>query len=108
MVFMPSEVQGKERKLARPYHNPYRVIKATPTNVEVTLIDRPAEPSTFASLSRVRRSYDEMDDSSWTGPRRKCKQRGRARTTPTTSPQVEEAPPPVPPESSPQQESVPE
>lgn len=26
MVFMPSDCKGKERKLARPFHGPYRVV----------------------------------------------------------------------------------
>ena len=67
MVFMPSKVQGKNRKLARPYHGPYRVLKVTPTNAEVALIDRPRNPSIFVSLTRIRRCYEEMDDQSWTG-----------------------------------------
>ena len=32
MVFMPSEVTGKNRKLARLYHGPYQVMSITPTN----------------------------------------------------------------------------
>ena len=32
MVHMPREVSGKDWKLARPYHGPYRVISVTPTN----------------------------------------------------------------------------
>ena len=111
MVFMPSEVQGKERKLARPYHGPYRVLKATPTNVEVTLIDCPEDPSIFVSLSRVRRCYDEMDDVSWTGPRKKRKRKIRAQTTSTHTEVHQEsrveAPSPVNPESSPQRELMP-
>ena len=50
MVFMPAETQGRDRKLARPYHGPYRVLNVTPTNVEVSLIDKPKEPSIFLSL----------------------------------------------------------
>ena len=47
MVFMPSETIGKDRKLARPYHRPYRVINITPTNAEVQLIQYPSEPTIF-------------------------------------------------------------
>ena len=39
MVFMPSEVTGKDRKLARPYHGPFRIIHLTPNNAEVQLIE---------------------------------------------------------------------
>lgn len=30
MVYMPSEAQGQDRKLARPSHGPYRVLSLTP------------------------------------------------------------------------------
>ena len=49
MVFMPSEVTGNKRKLACPYHSPYRVISITPTNVEVQLIEYPNESKIFCS-----------------------------------------------------------
>ena len=29
MVFMPSDVTGKDRKLARPYHGPFRIVNLT-------------------------------------------------------------------------------
>ena len=62
MVYMPSEVQGKDRKLARPFHGPYQVLSVTPTNAEVTLINRPSDPSIFVSLSHVWPCYEEMED----------------------------------------------
>ncbi len=37
MMYMPS---GKDRKLARPDHGPYRVLNITPTNDEVVLATR--------------------------------------------------------------------
>ena len=71
MVFMPAETQGRDRKLARPYHGPYRVLNVTPTNVEVRLIDKPKDPSIFISLDRVTPCYPELGDSSWTGHRKR-------------------------------------
>ena len=82
MVFMPSKVQGKDRKLARPYHGPYRVLNVTPTNAEVTLIDRPRNPSIFVSLTRVRRCYDDMDDHSWTGSDKKSQKKAQQEVPP--------------------------
>ena len=116
MVYMPSSVQGKERKLARPYHGPYWVLKVTPTNVEVSLIDHPQEPPIFVSLNRVRRCYEEMEDHSWTGPRKKRKRGRRSRTQgsltsslpdPPTFPSEDEDIFPVTPEPSPPWESMP-
>ena len=38
IVYMLSEVTGKNRELARPYHGSYRIVAVTPTNAEVKLI----------------------------------------------------------------------
>ena len=122
MVYMPSSVKGKDRKLARPYHGPYRVLKVTPSNVEVTLVDKPQDPSIFISLNRVRRCYDEMEDHSWTGSKRKSRKRNVRQPSPVFPPEdvshseaesplhsvsdVEEDTSPEPPEPSPKQESI--
>ena len=73
MVYMPSEVQGRNRKLARPFHGPYRVLSVTPTNVEVQLVEDPKGGTIFVSLDRVRRCYPELRNTTWTGPRKKRK-----------------------------------
>ena len=39
MVYTPSEKQGKDWKLTRPYYGPYRILSITPTNVEVKLAE---------------------------------------------------------------------
>ena len=67
MVYMPKDSQGKNRKLARPYHGPYRVLSVTPTNVEVRLADKPKDDPIFISLDRVTLCYPELDDTSWDG-----------------------------------------
>ena len=67
MVYMPGTVSGKRWKIVRPYHGPYRVINMTPTNAEVQLVENPGEPSIFVALSRLRRCYPELPNTSWTG-----------------------------------------
>ena len=67
MVYTPQEKKGKSRKVARPYFGPYHVLSVTPSNVEVRLVDKPAEPSIFVSLDRVRACYPELGDISWSG-----------------------------------------
>ena len=57
MVFMPNETTGKDRKLARPYHGPYRVVSLTQTNAEVRLIEYPSEPTIFVSIERLHKCY---------------------------------------------------
>ena len=78
MVCMPHEMQGKDRKLSRPFHGPYRVVSVTPTNAEVKLVDQPESQSIFVSLDRVRRCYVEQGDATWTGGRRKRQHRKKA------------------------------
>ena len=74
MVYIPTEVTGKDRKLARPYHGSYRIVAITPTNAEVKLVDSIDDPSIFVALDRLRRCYPELLNTSWTG-RRKTRQR---------------------------------
>ena len=61
---MPTDVTGKDRKLARPYHGAYRIVALTPTNAEVkTVIDQ----SIFVVLDQLCRYYP---NTSWTGCRK--------------------------------------
>ena len=71
MVFMPSETVGKNRKLARPYHGPYRVINVTQTNAEVQLIEQPSAPSIFVAIGRLRKCYPEQTDDCWMGHKKR-------------------------------------
>ena len=72
MVLMPSDTTGKNRKLARPYHGPYRIVNLTATNAEVTLIEYPKDPPIFVAIDRLRRCYLEQSDAAWTGRKRKA------------------------------------
>ena len=59
MVFMPNEITGKDHKLARPYHGPYRVVSLTQTNTEVQLIEYLSEPTIFVSNEHLLPGADE-------------------------------------------------
>ena len=72
---MPAEVRGKNRKLVRPFHGPYRVLNLTPTNAEVRLVDHPNDASLFVALNRLRPCYTELGDATWTGRRNRTKRR---------------------------------
>ena len=78
MIFMPSETTGKDRKLARPYHGPYRVVSLTATNAEVKLIENPQESSIFVALDRLRKCYPEQSNATWTGRKRKSKRSSKS------------------------------
>ena len=75
MVYMPQERKGKSRKVARPYFGPYRVLGVSPSNVEVRLVDKPADASIFVSLDRVRPCYPELRNVSWSGKLTRKRQR---------------------------------
>ena len=81
MIYMPTEVQGKKWKLARPFHGPYRVITATPNNVEARLVDDPTAEPLFVSWDRVRSCYLEQGDETWTGPRRKRRKKKKKKSS---------------------------
>ena len=85
MTYMPSEVQGKNWKLARPFYGPYRILNLTPTNAEIRLVDKPTDPSIFVSLNRLRPCYSELRDVSWSGRTSKRKKKLSARNKTTTS-----------------------
>ena len=77
---MPADVGGKDWKLARPFHGPYRIVSTTPTNAEVQLIERPSEPTLFVALSRVRKCYPEIPTNvSWTGRKRKIRRKNSSK-----------------------------
>ena len=71
MVLMPTEAKGEKRKLAWPFHGPFRVLTVTPTNAEVRVVDDPKAASIFVALDRVRLCYPEQADVTWTGRSRR-------------------------------------
>ena len=87
MVYMPSETSGKDRKLARPYHGPYRVISLTQTNAEVKLIERPTEPTIFVALNRLRKCYPEQPNDCWLGKKKTLRKTPRPRSPGTDTSQ---------------------
>ena len=54
MVLMPTEAKGEKRKLAWPFHGPFRVLIVTPTNAEVRVVNDSKAASIFVALHRVR------------------------------------------------------
>ena len=53
MVYMPHEDQGKNRKLALPYHGPFRIIEVCPNCLVVRPVDRPDDPAIKINMDRV-------------------------------------------------------
>ena len=78
-VYQPGSIQSKNRKFARPFHGPYRILDLTPTNASVRPVDRPEEVPIFISLDRVRKCPPEIPDQSWLGPTKKKRKAKRKR-----------------------------
>ena len=74
---MPSKVQGKTWKLARPY----RVEAVTDTNAEVRLVDDPTSETLFVYLNRVRLCPLQPGDRVWVGPTKKRRKKKRRSTS---------------------------
>ena len=83
MVFTPSDTTGKQRKLALPYHGPYRVVDVTDNNVSIRPVDKPDESPILVNMDRVIKCSDALPDISWLGPR---SQRKRRKNTTTNEP----------------------
>ncbi len=76
---MPHVATGKYRKLAHPFHGPYRVQALTNTDVCAVPVDDPDAEPIFVHLSRVRPCYKELPNVSWTGKARRKKRKERPR-----------------------------
>lgn len=85
MVFMPSEVKGKKRKLALPHQGPYRILDITTTGASVRPVDCPKQQPIFVNLSRVTKCPKELPDTSWRGKQRTYRRRSRTVTSTTPS-----------------------
>ena len=53
MVYMPYKEQGKNRKLALPYHGPFRILEVLPNCLVVKPVDLPDDPAIKVNMDRV-------------------------------------------------------
>jgi len=53
LIYFPAEDSGKQRKLSRPWHGPYRVVSKDETNVTATKVYFPDQGSIKVHLSRT-------------------------------------------------------
>ena len=77
MVYMPHEDTGKLRKLALPYHGPYRVLELKTNGVVIRPVDKPQEPTILVNIDRVTHCPVELPDVSWLGKRKRARRRKR-------------------------------
>ena len=50
MVFMPHDTSGKDRKLALPYHGPYRIMDMRGNCVSFKPVDKPDDEPILVNL----------------------------------------------------------
>ena len=88
MVFMPHDKTGKKRKMALPYHGPFRIVEVLPNGLSVRPVDRPQDEPILVNVDRTTKCPDELSDESWLGSRGKRRQRAGRRKPPrpTSSP----------------------
>lgn len=93
MVFMPHEAQGRKRKLALPYHGPYRILEVRENCLLVHPVDRPELTPILVSMDRVTTCPSALPDTSWLGEKPKRQKRRKRPTEPageaTTPPRYE-------------------
>lgn len=88
MVYMLHENSGKQRKLAPPYHGPYRILEVTSNGVCIRPVDHPEQEPIRVNIDRVTKCPTELLDVSWLGNTRKrpTKRRNQAPKSVTTVP----------------------
>ena len=68
MVYMPHEATGKDRKLALPYHGPYRIIDIRTNCLLLRPVDKPDEQLVLVNMDRVSPCPQGVSDQSWRRP----------------------------------------
>ena len=77
MVYMPQETTTKDRKLALPYHGPYRILEVRSNCLLVRPVDKPSQEPILVSMDRVVQCADELPDVSWLGKKTRRARRRR-------------------------------
>ena len=90
MVYIPHEATGKDRKLALPYHGPYRIIDIRTNCLLLRSVDKPDEQPILVNMDHVSPCPQEVPDQSWLGPSTHQKRHQRI-YSPTTMIQAQPA-----------------
>ena len=78
-LFKPAEKTGESRKLARPFHGPYRVIELGTNTARIRRVDKPWEEPMLVALQRLRHCVEEIAEEFWPPDKSRKSQRGAAR-----------------------------
>ena len=84
MAYMPHDDQGKNRKLALPYHGPFRILEVLPNCLVIKPVDRPDEPAIKVNMDRVTQCPRELPDVSWLGHKQRKRRGAKKEKQPQT------------------------
>ena len=59
-LFRPAEKTGAARKLARPFHRPYRLVKLGSNTAKIRRVDRPEDEPIRVAINRLCRCPAEL------------------------------------------------
>ena len=77
-LLKPAEQTGELRKLARPYHGPYRIVTMNTNTASIRRVDRPEDSPVLVALDRLRRCPDEVGDTFWPPDKKAAKSKSRS------------------------------
>ena len=83
-LFKPAEKTGELRKLARPFHGPYRIIRMDVNRAHIRRVDKPQEDTILVALDRLR-CPDEIEGVWPPAKASKKQQQTLSSVTPSTS-----------------------
>ena len=64
-LYKPAEKCGEGRKLARPFHGPYRISEMNNNTAKIRRVDRPDGDLLLVATDRLRRCPTEVTDTFW-------------------------------------------
>ena len=80
-LYKPAEKAGEARKLARPFHGPYRLSEMDVNTATLTRVDKPQEEPLVVAIDRLRRCPDEIGTEFWPPDKRVSRKKGKGRST---------------------------
>ena len=84
-LFKHAEKTGELRKLARPFHGHYRIIRMDVNTAHIRRVDKPQEDTILVALDRLRRCPDEIEGVWPPAKASKKQQRALSSVPPSTS-----------------------
>ena len=72
-LYKPAEKTGEARKLARPFHGPYRISEMDNNTATIFRVDRPEQEPLLVAIDRLRRCPEQLGPEFWPPSKRPAK-----------------------------------